>query len=98
AVCLKNWKREICTSGSVRDEDGQPPHLLMRLGMPSIDAGRQSFFGSRPSRLRRPAVVRSAPWCLPMTVVTVRRDGVISRRDRLGTQSSERVQCVADAV
>ena len=25
---MKNRKREICTSGSVRDEDGQPPHLL----------------------------------------------------------------------
>src|SRR5262249_51563024 len=24
---MKNRKREICTSGSVRDEDGQPPHL-----------------------------------------------------------------------
>ena len=25
---MKNRTREICTSGSVRDEDGQPPHLL----------------------------------------------------------------------
>src|SRR5262249_6165333 len=25
---MKNRKREICTSGSVRDEDGEPPHLL----------------------------------------------------------------------
>ena len=25
---MKNRKREICTSGSVRDEDGQHPHLL----------------------------------------------------------------------
>src|SRR5208282_570803 len=25
---MKNRKREFCTSGSVRDEDGQPPHLL----------------------------------------------------------------------
>ena len=31
---MKNRKREICTSGSVRDEDGQPPHLL----------GRRNFF------------------------------------------------------
>ena len=29
---MKNRKREICTSGSVRDEDGQPPHLL---GLPA---------------------------------------------------------------
>ena len=27
---MKNPKRGICTSGSVRDEDGQPPHLLGR--------------------------------------------------------------------
>jgi len=27
---MKNRKREICTSGSVRDEGGQPPHLLGR--------------------------------------------------------------------
>src|ERR1700676_456631 len=27
---MKNRKREICTSGSVRDEDGQHPHLLGR--------------------------------------------------------------------
>src|SRR6266404_5057300 len=25
---MRNRKREICTSGSARDEDGQPPHLL----------------------------------------------------------------------
>src|SRR3954463_13854614 len=25
---MKNRTREICTSGSVRDEAGQPPHLL----------------------------------------------------------------------
>src|SRR6476469_5066253 len=25
---MRNRTREICTSGSVRDEDGQPPHLL----------------------------------------------------------------------
>src|SRR5271156_1984016 len=25
---MKNRKREICTSGSVRDEAGEPPHLL----------------------------------------------------------------------
>src|SRR3954463_1373295 len=27
---MKNRTREICTSGSVRDEAGQPPHLLGR--------------------------------------------------------------------
>jgi hypothetical protein len=34
---MKNRKREICTSGSVRDEDGQPPHLL---GQPTDNRGR----------------------------------------------------------
>ena len=29
---MKNRKREICTSGSVRDEAGQPPHLLGGFG------------------------------------------------------------------
>src|SRR6516164_10798779 len=41
---MKNRKREICTSGSVRDEDGQPPHLL---GRPRQHAGRASRFGER---------------------------------------------------
>jgi hypothetical protein len=27
---MKNRTLEICTSGSVRDEAGQPPHLLGR--------------------------------------------------------------------
>jgi hypothetical protein len=30
---MKNRKREICTSGSVRDEAGQPPHLLGGAGL-----------------------------------------------------------------
>ena len=29
---MKNRKREFCTSGSVRDEAGQPPHLLGGFG------------------------------------------------------------------
>ena len=36
---MKNRKREICTSGSVRDEDGQPPHLLGRLNLLHLAAG-----------------------------------------------------------
>src|SRR6266403_5087829 len=39
---MKNRKREICTSGSVRDEDGQPPHLL----------GRRNFCIWPPARPR----------------------------------------------
>ena len=59
---MKNRKREICTSGSVRDEDGQPPHLLGRrtflhlaagaaaLPILSRTAGAQAY-ASRPVRL-----------------------------------------------
>jgi tripartite-type tricarboxylate transporter receptor subunit TctC len=36
---MKNRKREICTSGSVRDEDGQPPHLLGRRKFLPLAAG-----------------------------------------------------------
>ena len=36
---MKNRKREICTSGSVRDEDGQPPHLLGRRTFLYLAAG-----------------------------------------------------------
>ena len=36
---MKNRKREICTSGSVRDEDGQPPHLLGRRQFLHLVAG-----------------------------------------------------------
>jgi hypothetical protein len=36
---MKNRKREICTSGSVRDEDGQPPHLLGRREFLHLTAG-----------------------------------------------------------
>ena len=36
---MKNRKREICTSGSVRDEDGQPPHLLGRRQFLHLAAG-----------------------------------------------------------
>src|SRR5882757_5614691 len=36
---MKNRKREICTSGSVRDEAGQPPHLLGRRRLLQVAAG-----------------------------------------------------------
>src|SRR5262245_1896828 len=36
---MKNRKREICTSGSVRDEDGEPPHLLGRRAFLHLAAG-----------------------------------------------------------
>src|SRR5215831_17295019 len=36
---MRNRKREICTSGSARDEDGQPPHLLGRRKVLLLAAG-----------------------------------------------------------
>ena len=47
---MKNRKREICTSGSVRDEDGQPPHLL----------GRRTFLHLAAGAAALPAVSRIA--------------------------------------
>src|SRR6266581_6523293 len=47
---MKNRKREICTSGSVRDEDGQPPHLL----------GRRTFLQLAAGAVALPAVSRIA--------------------------------------
>src|SRR5262249_50615698 len=65
---MKNRKREICTSGSVRDEDGQPPHLLGRrkflhlaagaAALPSVSRG--AWAQAHPSRPVR-AVVAFAP-------------------------------------
>src|SRR5258708_2013949 len=59
---MKNRKREICTSGSVRDEDGQPPHLLGRrrflhlaagaAAMPAVSRiARAQAYPSRPVRI-----------------------------------------------
>jgi tripartite-type tricarboxylate transporter receptor subunit TctC len=59
---MKNRKREICTSGSVRDEEGQPPHLLGRRQFLYLAAGAAAFpavsrtaraqtYPSRPVRL-----------------------------------------------
>src|SRR5438876_1033805 len=44
---MKNRKREICTSGSVRDEDGQPPHLLGRRKFLLLAAGAAALAVSR---------------------------------------------------
>ena len=47
---MRNRKREICTSGSARDEDGQPPHLL----------GRRNFLHLAASAAALPVVSRFA--------------------------------------
>jgi tripartite-type tricarboxylate transporter receptor subunit TctC len=42
---MKNRTREICTSGSVRDEDGQHPHLLSRHQFLHLAAGAAALPG-----------------------------------------------------
>src|SRR5215469_2278505 len=58
---MKNRKREICTSRSVRDEDGQPPHLL----------GRRIFLQLAAGAGALPAVARIA-WAQAYPTRTVR--------------------------
>src|SRR5262249_6537654 len=68
---MKNRKREICTSGSVRDEDGQPPHLLGRRNFLHLAAGAAALptvsrfawaqaYPSRPVRLIVPVAPAGA--------------------------------------
>ena len=56
---MKNRKREICTSGSVRDEDGQPPHLLGRRAFLHLAAGAAAL--PAVSRLARAQSYPSRP-------------------------------------
>ena len=69
---MKNRKREICTSGSVRDEDGQPPHLLGRRQFLDLAAGaavlpavsriaRAQAYPSRPVHVIVPFAPRATP-------------------------------------
>ncbi len=51
---MKNRKREICTSGSVRDEDGQPPHLLGRRKFLHLAAGAAACRPCRALLGRKP--------------------------------------------
>src|SRR5881409_3086559 len=56
---MKNRKREICTSGSVRDEDGQPPHLLGRRRFLHLAAGAAALPAA--SRIARAQAYPSRP-------------------------------------
>src|SRR5262245_33713731 len=56
---MRNRKREICTSGSVRDEDGQPPHLLGRRQFLHLAAGAASL--TAVSRIARAQAYPTRP-------------------------------------
>ena len=45
---MKNRKREICTSGSVRDEDGKHPHLRGRRHFARLSGAALMFFLAMP--------------------------------------------------
>jgi tripartite-type tricarboxylate transporter receptor subunit TctC len=62
---MKNRKREICTSGSVRDEDGQPPHLLGRRRFLHLAAGAAAL--PAVSRFARAQAYPARPvrWIVP---------------------------------
>ena len=73
---MKNRKREICTSGSARDEAGQPPHLL---GPEKI-----SVSGSRCCRTSRDSELDGAMcWGFPPFVPWMLGTGMDARK--LGT-------------
>jgi hypothetical protein len=87
---MKNRKREICTSGSVRDEDGQPPHLL----------GSRTFLHLAAGAAVLPAVSRFA-WAQvypsrPVHVVVPFAAGGLAERHR----EAERLatMCREDAI
>jgi hypothetical protein len=62
---MKNRKREICTSGSVRDEDGQPPHLLGRRKFLHLAAGAATLSPCRASHGRKPIRRGRSGWLSP---------------------------------
>jgi hypothetical protein len=62
---MKNRKREICTSGSVRDEDGQPPHLL----------GRRNFLHLAAISVQRFGAIVTTPWIASLRADMIFREG-----------------------
>ena len=62
---MKNRKREICTSGSVRDEDGQPPHLLGRRTFLHLAAGAAALPGVARFAWAQTYPTRPVRWIIP---------------------------------
>src|SRR5258705_9947369 len=58
---MKNRKLETCTSGSVRDEAGQPPHLLGRRQFLHLAAGAAASSAGSPFALTQPNSEGSSP-------------------------------------
>jgi len=84
---MKNRKREICTSGSVRDEDGQPPHLLGRRKFLHLAAGAAAL-----PTISRVARAQAYPTRPVRIIVGVSPGGVVDIVARLiGQWLSERL-------
>ena len=62
---MKNRTREICTSGSVRDEDGQPPHLLGRRTFLHLAAGAAALPGVARFAWAQTYPTRPVRWIIP---------------------------------
>src|SRR5215468_9131674 len=81
---MKNRKREICTSGSVRDEDGQPPHLLGRRQLPRFwNADYEGLAANRAAIVRGRRARQPAPLRRPFNLTEPRPPGLVGRRPDL---------------
>jgi hypothetical protein len=74
---MRNRKREICTSGSVRDEDGQPPHLPGRRKFLHLAAGAAALPAISPVAWAQAYPTR------PVRVGTIRGNGKLTEINRV---------------
>ena len=84
---MKNRKRDICTSGSVRDEDGQPPYLLGRRNFLHLAAGAAAL--PAVSRIAMAQTYPSRPVRLIVTTAAGGSPDIIARL--IGQWLSERL-------
>jgi tripartite-type tricarboxylate transporter receptor subunit TctC len=84
---MKNRKREICTSGSVRDEDGQPPHLLGRRQFLHLAAGAAAL--TAVSRIAKAQAYPTRPVRLIVPIAPSGASDILARL--MGQWLSERL-------